>query len=251
MGIGALLIFFGVAMFAVRIVEPFARLLGWPATKIGGAAGALARDNARRNPQRTASTASALMIGLALVTLVAVLAAGITHSFRGAVDKIWRNADYAVTAQNNFSPIPTTAANAVAKSQVVEAVGNVRTGDAARVRQDVLRDGRQPGRRARCSASTGARARSRRWRSSATTARSSTRATRRATTCSAGSPVVLTFANGERKTFVVKGIFDPPSGGSPFGRVTISQQAWDAHNANPRNLYSFVRVRGGAERRRT
>ena len=131
MGIGALLIFFGVAMFAVRIVEPFARLLGWPATKIGGAAGSLARDNARRNPQRTASTASALMIGLALVTLVAVLAAGITHSFRGAVDKIWRNADYAVTAQNNFSPIPTTAANAVAKSQVVEAVGNVRTGDAA------------------------------------------------------------------------------------------------------------------------
>ncbi len=61
----------------------------------------------------------------------------------------------------------------------------------------------------------------------------------------AGSPVVLTFANGERKTFVVKGIFDPPSGGSPFGRVTISQQAWDAHNANPRNLYTFIRVRGG------
>ena len=59
---------------------------------------------------------------------------------------------------------------------------------------------------------------------------------------------MLTFANGERKTFVVKGIFDPPSGGSPFGRVTISQQAWDAHNANPRNLYTFIRVRGGPER---
>jgi putative ABC transport system permease protein len=62
---------------------------------------------------------------------------------------------------------------------------------------------------------------------------------------SAGSPLALTFANGDRKTFVVKGIFDPPSGGSPFGRVTISQQAWDAHNANPRNLYTFIRVRGG------
>ena len=130
MGIGALLIFFGVAMLAVRIVQPFARLLGWPATKIGGAAGSLARDNARRNPQRTASTASALMIGLALVTLVAVLAAGITHSFRGAVDKIWRNADYAITAQNNFSPIPPAAADTAAKSPVVDAVGNVRTGDA-------------------------------------------------------------------------------------------------------------------------
>src|SRR6185295_3725542 len=54
----------------------------------------------------------------------------------------------------------------------------------------------------------------------------------------AGSPVVLTFANGDKQAFVVKGIFDPPSGGSPFGRVTVSQQAWDAHNANPRNLYT-------------
>jgi putative ABC transport system permease protein len=60
-----------------------------------------------------------------------------------------------------------------------------------------------------------------------------------------GSPLVLTFANGERKSFVVKGIFDPPSGGSPFGRVTISQATWDAHNPNPRNLYTFIRVRGG------
>jgi putative ABC transport system permease protein len=59
------------------------------------------------------------------------------------------------------------------------------------------------------------------------------------------SPIVLTFANGEKKTFVIKGIFDPPSGGSPFGRVTVSQEAWDAHNANPRNLYTFIRVRGG------
>ena len=52
------------------------------------------------------------MIGLALVTFVAVLASGITSSFRDAVNKIWHNADYAVTAQNNFDPIPIAAANA-------------------------------------------------------------------------------------------------------------------------------------------
>ena len=63
-------------------------MLGWPATRIGGVAGALARDELERNPQRTASTAAALMIGLALVTLVAVLAAGITSTFRGAVNQI-------------------------------------------------------------------------------------------------------------------------------------------------------------------
>ena len=43
---------------------------------------AVGKENARRNPQRTASTAAALMIGLALMTLVATLAAGIIASFR-------------------------------------------------------------------------------------------------------------------------------------------------------------------------
>ena len=87
-------------------MTPLAGVLGWPATKIGGTAGALARENSQRNPQRTASTASALMIGLALVTLVTMLAAGIISSFKGSVKQIWKNADYAITAQNNFSPIP-------------------------------------------------------------------------------------------------------------------------------------------------
>jgi putative ABC transport system permease protein len=244
MGIGALLIFFGVAMLAVRIVQPFAKLLGWPATKIGGAAGSLARDNARRNPQRTASTASALMIGLALVTLVAVLAAGITHSFRGAVDKIWRNADYAITAQNNFSPIPPAAADTAAKSPVVDAVGNVRTGDAEAFGSGFFATAVNP---------VAATMFTLDWTqgSQQTMAQLGDngafvdKSYAKSHHLSAGSPIVLTFSNGDHKTFVVKGIFDPPSGGSPFGRVTISQQAWDAHNANPRNLYTFVRVHGG------
>ncbi|MEA2384235.1 MAG: putative transport system permease protein, partial [Solirubrobacteraceae bacterium] len=63
MGVGALLIFVGVALFSSRLVRPLAAGLGWPAARFGGAAGTLARDNARRNPQRTASTAAALMIG--------------------------------------------------------------------------------------------------------------------------------------------------------------------------------------------
>ena len=86
-------------------------------------------QNARRNPQRTASTAAALMIGLALVTLVAVLAQGITQTFRGAVNDIFTG-DYAITAQNNFTPIPTSAAKAAAKAPGVENVASVRTGEA-------------------------------------------------------------------------------------------------------------------------
>jgi ABC-type antimicrobial peptide transport system permease subunit len=60
-----------------------------------------------------------------------------------------------------------------------------------------------------------------------------------------GSPVTLTFTTGDQKTFRIKGIFDPPPGGSPFGKVTVSQAAWDRYNANPRNLYTFIRMRGG------
>jgi ABC-type antimicrobial peptide transport system permease subunit len=60
-----------------------------------------------------------------------------------------------------------------------------------------------------------------------------------------GSPVKLTFANGRQKTFRIEGVFDPPPGGSPFGKLTISQATWDRFNESPRNLYAFVRVRGG------
>ena len=43
----------------------------------------------------------------------------------------------------------------------------------------------------------------------------------------------------------MKGIFDPPTGGSPFGPVTISAATWDAENPDPKDLYSFVTVAGG------
>jgi putative ABC transport system permease protein len=244
MGIGALLIFIGVAAISERFVRPLAWALGWPATRIGGAAGALARDNARRNPQRTASTAAALMIGLALVTLVAVLAAGITSSFRNAVNDIWHNADYAITAQNNFSPIPPTAADAAAKSPIVEAVGNVRTGDVAAFGSKLFATAVNPPSSTMFHLD---------WISGS----SETMATlgadgafvdksyAKSHNLAVGSPIVVTFADGQRKAFKVTGIFDPPAGGSPFGRITISQASWDKFNESPRNLYSFVRVRGG------
>jgi putative ABC transport system permease protein len=132
--LGTLLVFIGVAMLSAPFIPALSGILGWPATKIGGAAGSLARDNARRNPQRTASTAAALMIGLALVTLVATLAAGITASFRGAVNDIF-TADFAITAQNNYSPIPISVGETAGKAPGVTAVGSVPHGRLARLRQ--------------------------------------------------------------------------------------------------------------------
>src|SRR5581483_10967705 len=54
-GIGAAAVFLGVALLAKVLVPPLANVLGWPATRIGGAAGSLARGNAMRNPSRTAA----------------------------------------------------------------------------------------------------------------------------------------------------------------------------------------------------
>ena len=130
MGVGAVLIFFGVAFFSAQLVTPLSHVLGGPAARFAGAPGILARENAMRNPQRTASTASALMIGLALVTLVGMLAASIRASFFDAVDKIWVT-DYAVTAQNNYSPIPISVEEPLRGVPGTTAVVGVRAGEAS------------------------------------------------------------------------------------------------------------------------
>jgi putative ABC transport system permease protein len=78
LGGGTLVGLLGVAGFAPALVGSFAKLVGFPARTIGGPAGELASSNATRNPARTASTAAALMIGLALVSFVAVLGKGCT-----------------------------------------------------------------------------------------------------------------------------------------------------------------------------
>jgi putative ABC transport system permease protein len=244
MGLGTLLMFIGVALFSSRLVRPLAQILGWPATRIGGVAGQLARDNARRNPQRTASTAAALMIGLTLVTLVATLASGLIASFSRSVDDLFVG-DYAITAQNNFSPIPIAAAEAAAESPGVTAVGNVRTGEARIFEKTEFATAVDPGMREVISMD---------W-AEGSQAVFATLGDDGAITDDGyaadhdlrlGSPVPVTFPSGEVKTFRIRGIFDPPSGGSPFGVITISAAAWDAEVPRPKNLFSFVKMEGGA-----
>jgi putative ABC transport system permease protein len=243
MGFGTLLIFFGVALLSVRLVRPLVAVLGAPGARIG-VAGALARDNSSRNPQRTASTAAALMIGLALVTLVAVLASGITTSFRGAVNKEWGAADYAITAQNNFTPIPPSAADAVAKGPGVEAVGNLRVGNVGAFGKSILATAINPaiGTMININWQAGSEAVLLHLGDAGAFVDKSYAKTHK---LHVGSKLRLTFTTGKHKVFDVRGIFDPPAGGSPFGRVTISQATWDRFDLSPRNLYSFIRIRGG------
>jgi putative ABC transport system permease protein len=124
MAIGAIAVFIGVALLSNRLVPPIASALGWPLEKLRGVAGRLARENAERNPGRTAVTAAALMIGLALVTFVTVLAAGLRASINDTVDKNFAG-DLVLTNQDGFSPIPSEAGRAVARIDGVAAVSPI------------------------------------------------------------------------------------------------------------------------------
>ena len=73
LGLGALLLLLGVNIATPGIARSMSLFLGWPADRLFTINGRLARLNAARNPRRTATTASALMIGLAMVSLVTVL----------------------------------------------------------------------------------------------------------------------------------------------------------------------------------
>ena len=243
MGLGALLIFLGVALFSAKLVRPLAALLGEPAARVGGAAGKLARDNARRNPQRTASTAAALMIGLALVTLVATLAAGITSTFRGAVDEIFTS-DYAITAQNNFTPIPTEAAEAAAKADGVEAIASTRAGEARVFGETtgVTAVDEDAGRVLTLDWTDGSQAVFSELGANGAIVDDGYAEDH---DLRVGSPITIQVPSGKEVELEVKGIFDPPAGGSPFGSVTFSSETFDREYESPRNLFTFVLMRGG------
>ncbi len=77
---GAVLLFIGLALVARYIVRPIAAAIGLPLERSFSVVGQLARENAQRNPGRTALTSAALMVGLGLVVFVAVFAAGLKAS---------------------------------------------------------------------------------------------------------------------------------------------------------------------------
>ncbi len=124
-GLGAALFFFGVAVLSPLVARPLSRALGAPFARLG-ASSRLGRENASRNPRRTASTAAALMIGLALVAFVSIFAASLKASASATLDRTLR-ADYIVTNQQfqGFSP---DVATRLAAEGSFSAVAEIRDG---------------------------------------------------------------------------------------------------------------------------
>jgi putative ABC transport system permease protein len=86
-GVGALAVFFGVSVLGRTVSLPMSRVIGLPIARSRGAAGLLARENAMRNPKRTAASASALMIGVALVAFITILASSTKASINATLDR--------------------------------------------------------------------------------------------------------------------------------------------------------------------
>jgi putative ABC transport system permease protein len=123
LGGGAVAIFIGVAMSARYYVRPLASAIGLPVERLWGTPGRLARENAMRNPGRTAITSAALMVGLALVVFVAVFTAGLKSSFGSQIDELVK-ADLFVTS-DNFGPISQRAVRTVRETEGVDAAVDV------------------------------------------------------------------------------------------------------------------------------
>jgi putative ABC transport system permease protein len=87
LGGGAVAIFLGTALASPKLVRPLASAVGRPIERMRGVTGRIARENAVRHPGRTAVTAAALMIGLALVTFVAVFAGATQNSVDEIIDE--------------------------------------------------------------------------------------------------------------------------------------------------------------------
>ena len=238
---GVLLLFVGVAMVASRVVGPLAYLLGAPGARFGGTAGRLARQNAARNPARTASTAAAVMIGLALITFVAVIGQGFRSSFTSSVNELFV-ADYAVTAGK--SPLTNRAAEVVARASGVEAVSEIRAANAELAGKSISIngvDGNLP------------KVVDMKWSNGSSSVpaqlgRDGAFIKKRYAedhSLTVGSPLRVKTPTGKTLRLRVEGIFDEPKGGSPFGDVAISTATFDDSFARHDNQFTLLNIRGG------
>lgn len=126
-GAGALFLFLGVAILAPLVARPAGSFLGWPLPRLFGLPGLLAKENTRRQPRRTAATASALMIGIALVSFVAVLSSSIRDSVKQSLLESFA-ADLTITSVNFNTGVSEEFVDEVSQLDDLAAVSPVRVG---------------------------------------------------------------------------------------------------------------------------
>jgi ABC-type antimicrobial peptide transport system permease subunit len=183
------------------------------------------------------------MIGLALITFVAVLGKGVRASFTDSVNQLFV-ADYALTA--GFEPVSDKVAASARTAPGVEALSEVRGGEAKRADGDSIHI-------------TGVDANltkvvNMKWASGDSSVPAQLGSNGAFITdryaedndLGVGSPVTVKTPTGATLSLRVKGIFDEPKGGSPFGGgVAISKETFDDSFASHDNELTLLNVSGG------
>jgi putative ABC transport system permease protein len=245
LGVGLLALFSGVALVASRLVGPLTSAVGQPAQRLGGEAGRLAKRNALRDPARTASTAAALMIGLAMVTVVATLGDGLRRSDTRALEHQVR-ADYVITAANGFGQLSGETLKAVPARSAAGVISPVLDDRAHVLGGDVQVEGLDP-------ATIGDAYRFD-WREGSSDAVLSQLGSDGAIVKASyadkhhlhiGSQLALTSPSGRHVPLRVAGIFAPPSFDkvSPvLGPISIPRSTFETAFPRPKVRMAFVTV---------
>ncbi|RPF31163.1 ABC transporter permease [Streptomyces sp. TLI_185] len=240
-GLGAVL-----ALVAFVVLGPVAsttavRILGGPLDKLRGVTGGLARRNALRSPKRTAATASALMIGVAVVSLFTVFGASLKATMDQTVSRSFAG-DVAVSTPSfgaGGSGLSPRLAGAIQRLPEVDtAVGLGRgvaevdgEGRALTVSDPVALErtfdlGKVDGS----------------LRALGTDGIAITRAEADKQHLSTGSRAQLTFTDGKKQTFTVRAVY----GQSELaGDYVITRAAWAPHRTQDSDSLVAVSFKGG------
>jgi putative ABC transport system permease protein len=244
LGPGVLGLFLGIALLAPRMVKPLARVVGWPARRAGGVAGELAGANAVRNPSRTASTAAALMIGLTLITVVAVLGAGINAGTKAAITK-QLHADYVIDGDGGM-PFRAAEGDKLAAIDGVTAASHVRSDDAVVQGKQSKIGGVDP--------ATIAHFYTFEWTTGSDRTLAQLGADGALVTdtyakdrhLKVGSMVTFKAPKGDAHTVTVRGVYNPPDANPLLADVVVTQKAFDAAYSQPKNSFTFLDADAGS-----
>jgi putative ABC transport system permease protein len=241
---GVLALFVGVALLSSRLVRPLTALVGWPARRAGGTAGRLANSNSLRNPGRTAATAAALMIGIALVTFVAVLGAGMRDSNRAAVEEQIR-ADLIITSEDGYSPFVAGATDAARDAEPVQVATEVREEIASVAGSGKDVSGIDPGLITTGYAFDWVEGSDATLRELGRNGAIVWEDFAEDENLAVGDTFTVEAPGGKSAELQVKGIVDPPPFYPLLGTVTMPKRTFDTLFDVERNQFTFLQVAGG------
>jgi putative ABC transport system permease protein len=241
---GVLGLFAAIALLAPSLVKPLTRVVGWPGRRTGGVAGELAAANAGRNPKRTASTAAALMIGLTLVTVVAVLGSGISAGTKSAIKK-QVHAGYVIDGKEGL-PFRASEGDKLAAIPGVTAASSVRSDEAVVQGKQSTISGIDPATIARFYSFKWATGSDRTLAQLGTDGALVTKTYAKDAHLKIGSDVSIRTPKGDSHTVVVRGIYDPPEANPLLADVIVTQKAFDSAYAQPKNSFTFLDAGSGS-----